>query len=47
MLLSLLFALAVDVVLENERERLMNKILYTDDLVLTSESIENLKEKFF
>ena len=31
---------------ENAREGLMNEILYADDLVLMSESIENLKEKF-
>ena len=43
----LLFAIAVDVILENTREGLMNEILYADDLVLMSESKENLKEKFF
>ena len=42
----LLFAIAVDVISENAREGLMNKILYEDDLVLISESIETLKEKF-
>ena len=42
----LLFALAMDVFTENARKELMNKILYVDDLVLISESIENLKEKF-
>ena len=41
----LLFAIAVDVILENAREGLMNKILYANDLVLISESMENLKEK--
>ena len=46
MLLPQLFAIAVDVILENARERLMNEILYVDHLVLMSESIENLKEKF-
>ena len=35
----------MDVVLENAREGLMNKILYADDLILMSESVENLKEK--
>ena len=43
---SLLLAIAVDIISENARERLMNHILYADDLVLMSESIENLKEKF-
>ena len=40
----LLFAIAVDVILENTREGLTNKILHEDDLVLMSESIENLKK---
>ena len=40
----LLFAIAVDVISENAREGLMNEILYADDLVLMSESMENLKE---
>ena len=35
----------MDVVLENAREGLMNEILYADDLILMSESVENLKEK--
>ena len=42
----LLFAIAVDVISENAREGLMNEILYVDDLILMSESMENLKEKF-
>ena len=42
----LLFAIAVDVISENAREGLMNEILYGDDLVLMSKSMENLKEKF-
>ena len=42
----LLFAIAVDAISENEREGLMNEILYADDLVLISKSMENLKEKF-
>ena len=44
-LLPLLFAIAVDVILENAREGLINEILYADDMVVMSESIENLKEK--
>ena len=43
----LLFAIAIDVISENAREELMNEILNADDLVLMSESMENLKEKFF
>ena len=46
MLSPLLFAIAVDVISENARERLMKEVLYADDLVLMSESIEHLKEKF-
>ena len=42
----LIFTIAVDVISENVKEGLMNKILYADDLVFVSESIENLKEKF-
>ena len=42
----LLFAIVVDVISENAREGLMNEILYADDLVLLSESTENLNEKF-
>ena len=36
----------MDLILENEREGLMNEILYADDSVLMSESIENSKQKF-
>ena len=39
------FAITVDVITENAREGLMNKILFADNLVLMSESIDNLKEK--
>ena len=37
-----LFAIVVYVISENAREGLMNEILYVDDLVSMSESIENL-----
>ena len=40
------FAIAVDVISENARKRLMSDILYADDLVSMSESIENLNAKF-
>ena len=46
MLLPLLFAIAVNVITESARG-LMNQNLCMDDLALMSESIENLKEKFF
>ena len=42
----LLFAIAVNVIWENARDELINEILYADDLVFMSESMENLKEKF-
>ena len=32
--------------MENAREGLMNEILHADDLALTSESMENIKERF-
>ena len=46
MLSPLLFAIAVDVISENAREALMNEIVCAHDLVLISESMESLKEKF-
>ena len=46
MLSTLLFEIAVDVISENARKGLINEILHADDLVLMSESTENLKEKF-
>ena len=42
----LIFAIVVDVVTEHAKEGLLNKILYTDDLVLMSESLEDLRERF-
>ena len=42
MLSPLLFVIAMDVILEKAREGLMNKILYADDLILMSESIEEV-----
>ena len=44
-LLSLIFAIMVDAVTEHAREGLMNKILFVDDLVLMSESLEGLKKR--
>ena len=46
MLSPLLVTIAVDVILENAREGLMNEILYADGIVFMSESVENLKGKF-
>ena len=45
-LLPLIFAVWVDVVTEHAREGMLNEILYADDLVLMSESLENLRERF-
>ena len=41
----LLFSKLAEIISENAREGFMNEILYASDLVLISESIENLKEK--
>ena len=42
---SLLFSKLAEIIFENAREGLMNEILYASDLVLMSDSIENLKKK--
>ena len=42
----LLFAIVVNVVTENAREGLTKEVLYAHDLVLTSETMEGLKERF-
>ena len=46
MLLPLLFAIIVDVVTENARRDVVNELLYADNLVLMSETMEDLKKKF-
>ena len=43
----LVFAIVVDVVTENVRNGLMSEMLYADDLVLTNETMEGLREKFW
>ena len=43
---SLLFAIAVDVIVQEAREGLLYEILYADDLVIVSETIEELRRKF-
>ena len=43
----LLFAIVVDMITESVRNGLMIEILYADDLVLTSETMEGLREKFW
>ena len=42
----LIFAIVVDAVSEHAREGLLNEILYADDLVLMSENLEDLRERF-
>ena len=42
----LLFAIVVDVITKNTRKVVVNELLYADDLVLMSEALEDLKEKF-
>ena len=43
----LLFAIVVDVITENARRDVVNELLYADDLVIMSEDIEDLKERFW
>ena len=43
----LLFAIAVDVITENARRGVVNELLYADDLVIVSEDMEDLKERFW
>lgn len=42
----LVFAIVIDVVTESAREGLMGEMLYADDLVLMSDTMEGLREKF-
>ena len=43
----LLFAIVVDVITENARKGVANELLYADDLVIMSEDMEELKERFW
>ena len=43
----LLFAIIVNVITENVRKGVANELLHADDLALTSEDMENLKERFW
>ena len=43
----LLFAIVADLVTENVRNGLMSEMLYADDMALTSETMEGLREKFW
>ena len=46
LLSPLVFAIVVDIVMENVRNGLMSEMLYADNLVLISETMEGLREKF-
>ena len=46
-LLPLLFAIVVDVITDKARRGVVIEILYADDLVLISESMKDLKERFW
>ena len=43
----LLFAIVVDVITENARRGVVNELLYADDLVIMSEDIKDLKQRFW
>ena len=43
----LLFAIVVDVITENARRGVINELLYTDNLVIMSENMKDLKERFW
>ena len=43
----LLFAVVVDVITEKARRNVVNELLCADDLVIMSETMEDLKEKFW
>ena len=44
---TVFFAIVVDMVTESVRNGLMSEMFYADDLVLTSETMEGLREKFW
>ena len=46
-LLPLLVAIVVDVITENARRGVVNELLHADDVVFMSETMENLKERFW
>ena len=43
----LLFAIVVDIITENARRGVVNELLYADDLVIMSEDMKDLKERFW
>ena len=44
MLSTLLLAIVVDVITENAKRSVINELLHADDLVLMSETMEDLKD---
>ena len=44
---TLLFEIVVDVITENAKRGVVNELLYADDLVLMSETMEDLKGRFW
>ena len=47
MLSPLLFTIVADVITENARRGVVNEVLYADELVLMSETMEDLKERLW
>ena len=47
MLSPLLFAIVIDVITENARRGVVNELVYADDFVLMSKTMEDLKERFW
>ena len=47
MLSPLLFAIVVEVITENARRGVVNELLYSDDLAVMSETMEDLQERFW
>ena len=43
----LLFVIVVDIITENARRGVVNELLYANGLVLMSETMEDLKERFW
>ena len=43
----LLFSIVIDVITKSARKNSMHEILYADDLVLLSDTMSGLREKFF
>ena len=42
-----LFSIVVEVITENARRAVVNKLLYADDLAIMSQTMEDLKKRFW